>query len=38
MEQLNAKIKLLERNEKIYNNSDLGKFNEELTSRVNTLT
>lgn len=38
IEQLNAKIKVLERSEKLYNNSDQGKLNEELVSRVNALT
>lgn len=38
IEQQSAKLKLLEKSEKIYNNTDIGKTNEELTNKVNAMT
>lgn len=38
MEQLTAKLKLLEKSEKIYSHTDIGKTNEELNNKVNSLT
>ncbi len=38
LEVVYAKVRLLEKSEKITNNSDLGKMNEELANKVNCLT
>lgn len=38
LEVVYAKVRLLEKSEKITNNSDLGKMNEQLANKVNCLT